>query len=160
MKRAPAIVLSVLAAGFCLSAAQGQQSKKAANQPSAVVSAAFAKAGNLALAAIENSNTTGENGPDKPVEAAINDVDASAISTAETLVVQQIKLLALMRPLVLESYHLSSDTAAQTGTVNAKADADKADANLAKLDACIAAWRTALHKLSGEKPKTCGIGGL
>ena len=109
------------------------------------VSPEFAKTANAAFVAIRNSMHSSRGAtdlaPDATVQAAINNADVAASSPSETSVVQQIKFLAIMRPLALGLYDLSPSKE-----------------NLAKLDEtnnCIAAWRKALQDLSAGPPKEC-----
>lgn len=125
--------------------------KATRDSPRKTVSAEFAKAANLALVAIKNSQTMGDT-PDQIVTAAINDADAAAISESETAVLTEIKVLARMRPLVLEILTLTESAPAGSGAHNGWL---KGMADLQREYDCIAAWRLALRNLSGDKPKEC-----
>jgi hypothetical protein len=161
MKKTITTVLAVLA--LALSVSAQEPTKKA-------VSAEFAKAANLALVAIKNSDNTGM-GPDKTVQTAINDADAAGISDSETAVVKEIKFLSVMRPVTLSTFLLATNTAAADKAVpcakkhpdchandandSASKALDKDKKDLEQIDGCIAAWRVALRSLSGDKPKEC-----
>jgi hypothetical protein len=149
------VTLAVPALALSISAQQKAEdaAKPEATKAKAVVSTEFAKAANLALVAIKNSDKEGFE-PDKTVQTAINDADAAAISDSENAVVKDIKFQSYSRPLALETYVLSSQLA-QSGGKTTTPDTEKAKADLEHIDRCIAAWRLALRKLSGDKPKEC-----
>lgn len=119
----------------------------------AEVSPEFAKAANLAFVAIRNSmhSSTGATdlAPDQTVQTAINHADAIAVSVTETSLMQEMKFLAIMRPLELGLYDLAITDANQNATKAALAE-------LEQTNNCIAAWRKVLRYLSGDHPKECG----
>jgi len=114
-------------------------------ESSAKVSPEFAKAANVALVAIRNSTHSSKGlddlGPDQTVQTALNSADAAAVSATETSIVQQLKFLAIMRPLELRLYDLSPGQTAL--------------AELEQTNNCIDAWRKALRDSSGSPPKEC-----
>ena len=138
VNRSPLIVVLFLAA-WTFSQEKGKNKT--------TVGPEFAKAANAAFVAIRNSAHSSKDvvdlAPDQTVQAAINKADEAASSAPETSVIQQIKFLAILRPIELGTYDLSPSEAA-----------------LAKLDQtgnCITAWRKALQDLSGDQPKECTL---
>jgi membrane-associated protease RseP (regulator of RpoE activity) len=125
-------------------------------RPSNQVSSEFAKAANLALVAIKNSDFAGNpiegRNPDQTVAAAINNADAAAVSESETAVFREIKVLSIMRPMVLQLLDLTAGAPAGTG---AHDQWEKSMNDLQRQNECIAGWRLALRSLSGDKPKQC-----
>jgi membrane-associated protease RseP (regulator of RpoE activity) len=132
-----------------------------AAQPSRVgprneVSGEFAKAANLALVAIKNSDFAGNpidgGSADQTVVAAINNADAAAVSEPETAVFREIKVLSIMRPMVLQLLNLTAGVPAGTGAHDQWV---KSMNDLQRQNQCIAGWRLALRNLSGDKPREC-----
>lgn len=76
----------------------------------------------------------------------MNKADAAALSDAETAVMADIVLLSAERPLTLALLDLTP-----IGTDQWR----KASGDLDKVSRCIAAWRLALRKLSGDEPEAC-----
>jgi hypothetical protein len=123
-----------------------------AQEQKPAISPGFSKAANLALVAVRNSNNRAIS-PDKTVQAAINDADAAAFSDREIAIVRDIKYLAVLRPLQLDLFMMTSQNAAAFATENP--NAEKAENDLKQTDGCITAYRLSIHDGNGDKPKQC-----